>query len=587
MQINNLKVHLRNYFINTHISTNTGDKIKYLSPKNWKAIANALTFKEKIIVTLLLIVIAVSFVVWLGSIYFNYTKAVPKVGGEYTEGIVGQPLYINPLLSQTSEADGDLVQLVYSGLFKYDKEGHIANDLAESYSVSEDKKEYTVSLKKGALWHDGKEINAEDVFFTFSILQDPSYKSPLRQSLLGVDIRLVDDYTIVFSLSNPYTGFLDNLTVGLLPKHIWENIAPEKFALAENNLNPIGSGPYVFSTLQKDSGGNILTLQLAAFKNYYDGSPYISKITFNFYPDDETLIAAYNKKEIMGMGSIPPENIKNIKNEKSTNINELIIPRYFSVFFNQTKNVALANDVVRDALSKSVNRQEIIDTILHGKGMVLTSPIFAQMEGYSNVDSQANIEQAIKLLEEAGWVMDENEKVRMKDSVKLEFELVTTDWPELNQTAELLKNQWEKVGAKVNIKVLAVSDLQQNYIRTREYDSLLFGQAISFNPDLYSFWHSSQKRDPGLNLSLFDNSEVDGLLESLRQETDENKRAEAYQKFQGVLSTENPAVFLYSRYYLYPTNKNVKGMEVKDINNPAQRFVDINKWFVKTKRVLK
>ncbi|EKE19973.1 MAG: hypothetical protein ACD_8C00073G0001 [uncultured bacterium] len=532
-------------------------------------------------------VIGVSFVFWIGSFYLNMTKAIPKVGGEYIEGVVGQPLYLNPLLSQTSEADSDLASLIYSGLFKYDDNGNVVTDLAENYSVSDDQKEYIVSLRKGAFWHDGEAITAGDVNFTFNALQDPAYKSPLRQNLQGVEVSLIDENTIKFVLKNPFIGFLDNLTVGILPKHIWENIAPEKFALAENNLHPVGSGPYIFSSLQKDSGGNILTMQLVGYKGYHGGNPFISRLAFNFYPSDEELIAAYNKKEIMGMASIPPENIKNIKNVKSTNVHELIIPRYFSVFLNETKSIALANDAVRKALSKSVDRKEVIDVVLYGKGFALASPVFPQMKGYNNEELKINIDEANKILDEEGWKLDESENVRKKGDDKLEFELVTTDWPELNQTAEILKKQWERVGARVNVKVLTVSDLQQNYIRTREYDSLLFGQAISFSPDLYSFWHSSQKRDPGLNLSLFDNKDADGVLESLRQETNDEKRIEEYQKFQGILKKENPAIFLYSRYYLYPTSTNLQGVEVKNINNSSGRFADVNKWFVKTRRVLK
>ena len=556
-------------------------------PKNWNLLGKALNFKEKLIVTLLLLVIVAAFIFWAKAFYVNLTKVIPKSGGGYIEGIVGQPLYINPLLSQTSEADSDLTELIYSGLFKYDKDGNIAPDLAESYSISDDQKEYTVILKKNITWHDGKALTAQDVFFTYNVLQDSAYKSPLHQSLAGVNPRLEDDYKIVFSLSNPYVGFLENLTIGILPKHIWENIAPEKFALAEYNLHPIGSGPYMFSDLQKDAGGNILTLKLLAFKNYYDGVPYISKMTFNFYPDDNTLIDAYNKKEVQGIGSIPPQNIKDIKNVKSTNVHELVIPRYFAVFFNQTKNVALASDDVRKALDLSVDRQEIINNVLNGKGVVLNSPFFSQMKGYVDKDKQVNIVEASKILDDAGWKMDEKENVRKKSGTKLEFELVTTDWPELNQTADLLKKQWEKIGAKIDVKILTVSDLQQNYIRTREYDSLLFGQAINFNPDLYSFWHSSQKRDPGLNLSLFDNKDADGLLESVRQEVDEAKRIEDYRKFQEIIFKEVPAVFLYGRYYIYPVNNSVQGIDVKNINAPQQRFTDVNKWFVKTKRVLK
>lgn len=533
-------------------------------------------------------IIAVSFVVWIGSFYLNMTTTVPKAGGQYIEGIVGQPLYVNPLLSQTSEADSDLTQLIFGGLFKYDKEGNVVPDLVDNYTVSEDQKTYTLNIKKNVSWHDGKPLDANDVFFTYNILRDPSYKSPLRQGFQGVDVSMDGDHTIVFTLKAPYAGFLENLTVGILPKHIWENIAPEKFALAEYNMHPIGSGPYAFSDFQKDSEGNILTFTLAAFKNYHGGVPYISKMTFNFYPDDTALVAAYNKKEVMGMGSIPPENVKDIKNVKSTNLHELVIPRYFSVFFNQTKNVALANDEVRAALNMSVDRNQIIDTLLHGEGIPLSSPFFPQMKGYNDsIQNNVDIEGANKKLDEAGWVLDANEHVRKKGNDVLAFELVTTDWPELNQTADLLKEQWAKVGARVEVKILSVSDLQQNYIKTREYDSLLFGQAISFNPDLYSFWHSSQKRDPGLNLSLFDNKDADGILESVRQQMDENARNEDFKKFQSILASEVPAVFLYGRYYLFPTNTTLQGVDAQNINNPQQRFVDVNKWFVKTSRVFK
>lgn len=508
------------------------------------------------------------------------------MGGQYIEGIVGQPLYINPLLSQTSEADSDLTQLIFSGLFKYDKDGNVIPDLVESYELSEDQKLYTLKLKSNVLWHDGEKLDASDVYFTYNILQDPAYKSPLRQGLQGVVVSALDDQTLTFELKSPYVGFLDNLTAGILPKHIWENITPEKFALAEYNLHPIGSGAYAFSDFQKDSSGNILTFILAANKNFYDGSPYISKMTFNFYPDDSALIQAYNKKEVMGMGSIPPENVKDIKNVKSTNLHELIIPRYFSVFLNQTKSVVLANDEVRQALNISVDRNQIIDTLLHGEGVPLSSPFFPQMKGYdSSYQAQLNIEEANKKLEEAGWKMDGD--IRKKGDVKLTFELVTTDWPELNQTANLLKEQWAKIGAQVEVKVLSVSDLQQNYIKNREYDSLLFGQAISFNPDLYSFWHSSQKKEPGLNLSLFDNKDADGILENVRQQIDENARAEDLKKFQSILAEEVPAIFLYGRYYLFPTSTSLQGVEVKNINNPQQRFVDVNKWYVKTSRILK
>ncbi len=558
-------------------------------PRNFFQVSKALKFKEKLFVFSLAIFVVILLFVWVGYLYLHFTKEIPKKGGQYSEGVVGQPMYINPILSQTSEADTDLAQLIYSSLLKYDNQGNPENNLAESYEISEDQKTYTFHLKKNVKWHDGEILTASDVFFTVNAVKDPAYKSPLRQDWQGVEISQNDDYTVIFTLKNSYFGFLNNLTMGILPKHIWENIAPEKFSLAEYNLRPIGSGPYQFIDFQKDSSGNILSYSLHSFKDYFNGQAYITEFNFNFYPDEEALIAAYNKKEIIGMSSMPSSEIKNIKSPKSVRIYELNIPRYFAVFLNQTKSVPLASDTVRKALAYSVDRREIIEKILGGKGTAMFSPFLPQMKEYEDNISKYNfdIQRANEILEENGWKYDENDKVRKKNEEKLEIEIFTTDWLELAQTADILLNQWKKIGANVKVSVLGVSDLQQNYVRPREYGSLLFGQAASFNPDPYSFWHSSQKRDPGLNLSLFDDKKADELLDKAREEMDESKRAEEYREFQRILADEIPAIFLYSPNYLYPVNQKVKGIDIKNVNFPSGRFADVNKWYINTKRIWK
>lgn len=557
-------------------------------PHNWNSLGKVLTFKDKMVVVLLLLVATLAFVFWVRYFYINITNEVPKAGGEYTEGIVGQPIYVNPLLSQTSEADSDLAQIIYSGLFKYDNKGEIVPDLAESFELSEDKRIYTVHLRQGVLWHDGQSFTADDVYYTATILQDPMYKSPLRQNWQGVTAQIIDENTLSFELKNPYAGFIDSLTVGILPKHIWENISPEKFSLADYNLHPIGTGPYKFVDFQKDASGNILSYVLGVNKQYYISAPYISRITFNFYQDEDALLEAYNKKEIMGMSNIAPSKIGQLKNTKSTRINELTLPRYFGLFFNEIKSAALADEKVRSALSLATDRKEIIDTVLSGKGVPTYGPIFSNMKEYRDAGELAelNLEKANNILEEADWKKGDD-GVRRKGNTELTFEIVTTDWPELSKTADILKTQFEKVGVKVDVKVLTVSDLQQNYIRPREYDALLFGQSISFNPDLYPYWHSSQKRDPGLNLSLFENKDADGLLESIRQESDVAKRVDQTQQLQKILADEKPATFLYSPLYLYPTSTTLHTGEIGNVIVPAQRFSQINTWYVKTKRIFK
>lgn len=123
--------------------------------------------------------------------YYNKTKAIPKYGGEYIEGIVGQPQHINPVLSLSNNTDDDLSQLIYSSLMKYDSTGNLTNDVTDSYDLSDDKTLYTFRLKNNVLWHDGEKLTAEDIAFTLSLIVDPSYKSPLRYNWQSVETKSI------------------------------------------------------------------------------------------------------------------------------------------------------------------------------------------------------------------------------------------------------------------------------------------------------------------------------------------------------------------------------------------------------------
>ncbi|EKE11469.1 MAG: hypothetical protein ACD_15C00076G0007 [uncultured bacterium] len=554
----------------------------------WTKIAKVLNLKEKIAFYLLLTVFIGSLISWGIIFYYSKTEAIPTYGGEYIEGIVGQPIHINPIISASNNSDDDLSQVIFSSLFKYDNQGALSNDIVENYSISEDKTQYSVDIKKDIFWHDGEKLTTSDILFTINLIADPAYKSPLRSNWQGIETSIVDDYTINFKIKNPYVGFLNNLTFGILPKHLWESISPEKFSLTDLNLEPIGSGPYKYNSFQKDSKGNILSYKVVANPNYFRGKPYISKITFNFYSDDDSIISAYNKKEIMGISNISPNKIGEIKLQQSTDIHKFNIPRYFAVFFNQTKSIPLANDEVRKALSYATDHAEIINNVLSGNGNEIYSPILSNMIGYDDTLEKItfDMEKANKILDDENWKRDDD-GFRKKDNVKLEINLVTTDWTELSKTAEILKSQWEKIGVKVNINNLSISDIQQNHIRPREYDALLFGQVLGADPDPYSFWHSSQKRDPGLNLSLFGDTDTDKLIEDGRIEFNTEKRSRLYIDFQKKLLSEIPAIFLYSPDYVYPLNKRVRGLEIKNLIMPEERFSNIDKWYIETKRIWK
>jgi len=568
---------------------------KFPSWNQWKKLPSLLTIKERYFVLGLIILIVASLVVWIVNYQNNNTLLMPKNGGSYTEGIIGSPQYINPILSQTNDADQDVVELIFSGLMKYDSQGNLIPDLAEEYAIGENGKIYDFFLRKNVKWHDGQPFTAEDVIFTIKTIQNPDYRSPLYVNWQGVEIEKIDDYTVRFILSNVYAPFSNNATVGIIPKHIWEKVQPLEFFITEANLQPIGTGPYQFKKIDKDKNGSVSLLELEVNKNYYLKRPYIDNITLKFFINEDLLIEACNRGRIDGLGFVSAQNKLNLINRNRLNFHQLKLPRYFAIFFNQSKSKALSDKTVRLALNYATNKQEIINEVLGGEAIAIHTPIPPGVFGYTDKTKIYDfaLEHANNLLDAADWDMNEETQIREKvlesneDPTPLEITLVTSEWPELEKVANIIKEQWLKVGVRVDVKILSIAEIQQDYIRPRTYQALLFGEVLGAEPDPFPFWHSSQKRDPGLNLALYQNSDVDKLLASARETSDLEARKEKYKEFQKLVVEDVPVVFLYNPYYLYPVNKKIKGVEIENISIPSKRFSGIENWYIKTKRIEK
>ncbi|MBI2669939.1 MAG: hypothetical protein HYX20_02260 [Candidatus Yanofskybacteria bacterium] len=535
--------------------------------------------------------------------YYHFTKPAPDFGGSLIEGLVGTPQRINPLLVQNNDAEKDLTGLVYSGLLRYNGQGKIENGLAESYEISEDGLIYIFKLRNNLLWHDRQPLTADDVIFSVITAQNSDYGSTQRIVWQGVEVSKADDRTIIFKLKNKYAQFLSNATMGIIPKHIWEKIKPSSFDLSDFNIKPVGSGPYKFSKVRRDTAGNIKSFELAAFEKYYAGKPYISKIIFKFYQSENDMITAYNNNEIEGLGFISPQNLNSFRFLGQLKILKLRLPRYFAVFFNQNRSKQLSDKNVRLAINYATNKNGLVDKILNGYGTAVDSPmLFGIINPSGQIAKQEfGIELANKTLEDANWSYpassSDNHRIREKvlpppknkknqpgEPLKLEIKLTTSDWPELIAVGNEIKRQWETVGVAVNLEVLPLPELQR-VIKERNYDALLFGEVLALDPDPFSFWHSSQKRDPGLNLALYDNKDADKLLEDARQTLVYSARLAKYDEFQKIVANEIPAVFLYSPDYLYAQPVKIKGNNNKLISMPSGRFDTVNKWYIETKRV--
>ena len=349
-------------------------------------------------------VVLVIGLVWVGyNVRSTYRYEVAAVGGTYTEAVVGAPELINPLFASVNDVDVDLTRLMYSGLMKYDANLELVPDLAVSYSLSDDKKTYTFTLRQDVTWHDGESFTARDVAFTFDRIQDPAVASPLRVSFQTVQVTVVDEYTVQFTLEEPFQPFLSSLTVGILPEHIWGDIEPERLRLTKTNLQPIGTGPFQFSKLAKDDTGFIFQYELARFNNYYNQPPFIEKFILQFFGEYDTelgAIQALRQKKVDGLHFVP-SHLREKVERKHVNIHTLQLPQYTALFFNQKKQPLLENADVRKALSYALDKERILRESLNGEGKVIYSPILPGFPAYKE-----DIEKTPYSLEEANKLLD-------------------------------------------------------------------------------------------------------------------------------------------------------------------------------------
>jgi peptide/nickel transport system substrate-binding protein len=590
-------------------------KSKIPSAKQIKYIGRFLSPRESLIIKICLAIIFIN-VSFLGFNYIkNHLEVVPTVGGEYTEGVVGFPKYINPLYSSANDIDNDIGNLVYSSLFKRDKNNELIGDLAESYEIKNEGKNYLITLKNNIKWHNGDDLTVDDVLFTFKAIKNNNYKSPLRSGFFGVDLEKIDDQNIEFILEEPYAAFLNLLTFGILPENLWFQINPESAGLAELNLKPIGSGPYKFSSLKKDKSGNLKSYHLSLNENYYGDKHYVEKINFKFFPSTEEAINNINNNEIDSINYLPRNMISGLVAKDSLMFHKMNLPQINAIFLNQKNNSALEDIKIREALSLAINKNDIIFNIFSGEARSIDGPILPSNFAYNNDLERIkyNPQEAEKRLDEAEWEKteiteddikksdieknSEDENIakkalgvlemgegswRIKDGEYLKIHLSTVEAADNIEVVSHIKTDWEKIGIKTITNIIPLSQIQSEIIRPRNFEALLYGQITGNDPDSYAFWHSSQTTENGLNISNYSNKEVDKLLEDARLIFNVDERIEKYKKFQEIIAKEIPAIFLYSPTYTYVQAKKVKGFEIKNIILPHDRFNNINEWYIKT-----
>lgn len=546
---------------------------------------------ERLLLYFLTAVLGLSSLALLVGVNSGVSVTVPAAGGSLTEGVVGPPRFINPILA-ISQADEDLTQLVFSGLTRALPDGSVVPNLASNYNISKDGTVYTFTIRPDAKFHDGTPVSASDVLFTIQTAQNPDIKSPRRADWEGVTVSSPDEHTVIFKLQHAYAPFLENTTIGILPKHLWSAISPEEFPFNPLNTHPVGSGPYSVSSFQTDSTGAAKSFSLAAFGQSGLRSPYIQKINLVFFQNEDALIKAMNSGEVDSMASISPAGLASLKRDAA--VMHVPLPRVFGVFLNQGHAPVLTDASVRAALSAAIDKNMLVEKILKGYGVVINGPIppgvlLNQPAGpdakITKVDPATFSEKARGILSRGGWKFDEKTKAWKKGKQTLSIALATADAPELSATANAIAESWRAAGVNVNVHVYPISEFNTNVIRPRAYDAIFFGEVVGRTLDLFAFWHSTQRNDPGLNLAMYANAKADTLLAQARATTDRKTRETLYGSFAAAVAKDQPAIFLYSPEFIYVVPKTLQGVKLGALTIPSERFLNVDDWYMETERV--
>ncbi len=526
------------------------------------------------------------------SVNERHLVEIPHDGGILTEGIIGTPRFVNPILAVT-QADKDLSALIYSGLMRLGSDGTIVPDMAESITMSEDGLTYSVVLKSGLTFHDGMPVTADDIIFTISRVEDPALKSPLLSSWEGVTTERVSDRELNIILAKPYGPFLENLTIGILPRHIWGDASNDAFPFSQYNSEPIGSGPYKVAHIVRSNSGIPESYELEPFEGAARGEPRIERLRIAFYPNEEALVADWQKGLVDSVAGLSPAGIAGLGDVDATHrILSAPLPRTFAVFLNQNEAPVFRDAAVRSALAMITDRTAIAQNVLGGNAYPITGPIPPSTASSSDVIpsvTEETIDTARQLLRDDGWKFDEASnrwKKKLGDAdVELAFTIATQNSDALRSTAFALKEQWERIGIAVTVEQYEQVDLTQSVIRPRKFDALLFGTVVGREHDFYPFWHSSQRTDPGLNVALYANISTDAILTDARSIASREDRDRKNAEFAAELAKDVPAIFLYAPSFTYVIPTRVENARMNGIAEPFERFANVNEWYIETESV--
>ncbi len=499
--------------------------------------------------------------------------ARPVVGDTFIEASIGEPSNLLPVLSSDS-ASSSINGLVYNGLVRYDKNLVLEGELAESWEISQDNLTITFHLRKGVTWHDGQPFTSADVLYTYQLYINPEVPTSYAEDFLQVAVaEAPDEHTFKVTYEKPYAPALESWGTAIHPKHLLEGEDVTKSPLSRA---PVGTGPFKF--VQWDAGEKIV---LEANPDYFEGRPYINRVVYRVIPDPSTQFLELQSGGLDFMSLTPIQYSTQTETtafKRNYNKYRYLAFGYSYLGYNLQKPI-FQDKRVRQAISYAIDKQELINGVLLGLGQVATGPYKPDTWVYNPDVKRYSYapEQAMALLDAAGWTDSDGDGIRDKEGRPFSFTIVTNQGNDLRtKSAEIIQRRLKEVGIEVNIRVVEWATFLKEFIFPGNFDATILGWTGGPEPDQYNIWHSSKTAPRELNFIKYRNDEVDELLERGRRTFDREERKRIYDRFQEILAEEQPYTFLYVSEALPAVAKRFRGVEPA----PAGIMHNFIKWYV-------
>ena len=498
---------------------------------------------------------------------------------------------LSPLFAFSLD-EGSISELLFLSLIQPDWNDAKSNleikpMLAKNWEWNKDSSSITFSLRNDVKWSDGENCTVEDVVFSFDVYSDPDVQSRLygefgnfyidkdKHINLKKTFDIISSYSLKINFIPKSKPNLFAIAIPIIPKHIYDKIPRKDFATAKQNMAPVCNGPFLLSSWERDQ-----SLILKANKNSYLYNPdNISELIFKIIPDYNSRLTQLKNGEIDLMDLIRPDDIEDLKQDKSISIIPVKGREYDYIGWNNidpddynknnkvVPNKFFGSAKVRKALTYAINRKVILEDYLNNYGELAVTPVTPIFKNSIDTSIKAypyDVYIAKKMLAEEGWRDSNHDGILDKNGIKFSFTLdIPSGNPRREYASTVVKNNLKEIGIEMNVEQLEMPVFQREIIN-KKVNSWMASWYVPIPIELKPFWYSDLKSTP-LNLVSYQNKNVDKLLEEIGRTISDKKLNEIYFKFQKIIHDDEPVTFLYWMDDIVGCNKKIKNIDINPL----------------------